>query len=114
MRFKTIRFGSAILLSVLFIAACARYVKNPEEDYYSSTIVVWDSHLNEYHKLIYHTVYLENSTISGFSLNTLQVETFLVDDETKAKFETMKNISGVHTKEVKCVNCHPAVQRPKD
>ena len=96
---KNRKFLITIILAlfILSITNCYLPPDKSDVDYYSDNIAVWDSVHGEMHKLIFHTVYLENSTISGFSLNTLQIETFHITHEETEKFEQMKNISGINS-----------------
>jgi len=101
-----------LTLTLFFIPGCIRQVEKPQNTYFSDTIVVWDTSQDVYHKLMFHTVYLENSTLSGFSLNTFQIELFHIDEEVQAQFEMMKQLEGVNSSEVKCAKCHPSVAKP--
>jgi hypothetical protein len=112
---KNLKFIITFILTlfILSITNCYLPPDKSHEDYYSDTIAVWDSEHGDMHKLIFHTIYLENSTISGFSLNTLQMETFHITHEETEKFEQMKNISGINSYEIKCISCHPDVKMSK-
>ena len=105
-------FGIIIISTILVFSGCIQQIEKPQNTYFSDTIVVWDSSHDVYHKLMFHTVYLENSTISGFSLNTFQIETFHISEESQRKFDMMREQNGVNTSEVKCTKCHPSVARP--
>ncbi|MFQ6609576.1 MAG: hypothetical protein ACE5D7_02120 [Fidelibacterota bacterium] len=101
-----------IFSSIILLTGCIQKVEEPRNTYFSDTIVVWDNSHDVYHKLLFHTVYLENSTISGFSLNTLQTETFHISEDNLEQFNMMREKNGVNTSEIKCTKCHPSVARP--
>lgn len=103
--------GLSALIVVLAVLVSGCYsVDQGRQDDYSATLVVWNSVEDEYHKLLFHTVSYEGTTISGFSLNTLQMETFQVSDENRAQFDRMKQDRGVTSREVKCIRCHLRVE----
>ncbi len=100
-----------LTLTFLLFSSCIQQIEKPQNTYFSDTIVVWDSSQDVYHKLMFHTVYLENSTLSGFSLNTFQIETFHISDDSREQFDLMKQLDDVNKSEVKCVKCHPSVAK---
>ncbi len=96
-------------LIVLFLQSGCSNIANKQTNDFSSTLVIWDKIENEYHKLLFHTVTITNTTITGFSLNTVQIETFQISEENRLQFEQMKKIRGINSLDVKCIRCHLSV-----
>ncbi len=96
-------------LIVLFLQSGCYNIANQPADDFSSTLIVWDNIENVYHKLLFHTVTITNTTITGFSLNTVQMETFRISEENRLQFEQMKKKRGINLSEVKCIRCHLSV-----
>ncbi len=98
-------FPSAFLIILFLLSGCYNVADKPESDF-SSTLVVWDKTGNDFHKLLFHTVSITNTTITGFSLNTIQMESFEISEENRLQFEQMKKKLGINVSEVKCIRCH--------
>ncbi len=99
----------AAFLIVLFLQSGCYNIANQPADDFSSTLIVWDNIENVYHKLLFHTVTITNTTITGFSLNTVQMEAFRISEENRLQFEQMKKKRGINLSEVKCIRCHLSV-----
>ncbi len=113
-----------IFLPVLIVAAglavfnCTSKTAEKPEDIRSVPVVETDSthsamtlHLvdpvtDEHHRLLVHTISLNDSLLAGYSLNTEAMEEFLLSPADHQYFEGMKRLKGITSREVHCVDCH--------
>lgn len=106
-------FPAAILIILFILPGCDNVADKPDSDF-SSTLVVWDKTGNEFHKLLFLTVSITNTTITGLSLYTVQIESFEISEENRLQFEQMKKKRGIDVAEVKCIRCHLRVGKLLD
>jgi len=101
---------SIIFFCLCFLLACQYFPGNPRPEIdYTETLVVWDTTGQKYHKLLFHTVKLNQHTISGYSIETQNTEQFQLTAESDQQFIKMQEQKGFHDGEVRCISCHISV-----